>query len=191
MQYLCAVQFYSRRLFLNEIKSSDLDSIHKLHSNHQVDLFNTLGVPSGIKTTEKLLQSWVAEQSNFPKTKMVFAITIVAQNDFIGLLGINMGKPGYNSAELWFKIDPACWNQGYATEAVHRTLKLCFEDLELHRVEAGCAVENIAAYRVLEKCGFLREAHCRKLLPIRGQWHDNYGYAILSSDYFEQLKLKP
>jgi ribosomal-protein-alanine N-acetyltransferase len=55
-------------------------------------------------------------------------------------------------------------------------------------VEAGCATENIASYKVLEKCGFTREAHTRQLLPVRGKWLDNFGYAILENDYFNQIK---
>jgi len=49
---------------------------------------------------------------------------------------------------------------------------------------AGCATENTASSKVLEKAGFLREALCRKKLPIRGEWVDNYEYAILEEDYF-------
>uniref|UniRef100_UPI00198232B9 GNAT family N-acetyltransferase n=1 Tax=Nonlabens sp. Ci31 TaxID=2608253 RepID=UPI00198232B9 len=37
------------------------------------------------------------------------------------------------------------------------TFKACFEAYQLYRVEAGCAVENHASKRVLEKCGFVVE----------------------------------
>lgn len=63
-------------------------------------------------------------------------------------------------------------------------LDFYFNQLKLHRITAGCATENIASAKVIEKSGFLREAHGRKILPIRGQWFDNYEYAILEEDYF-------
>ncbi len=45
-------------------------------------------------------------------------------------------------------------------------LDFCFNDLKLHRIEAGCAVENIASYKVMEKVGMQKEGRCRKVLPL-------------------------
>jgi RimJ/RimL family protein N-acetyltransferase len=50
----------------------------------------------------------------------------------------------YKNAEVWFKLSPEIWGKGYGTEALERIIKFGFEDLKLHRVEAGCAVDNIA-----------------------------------------------
>jgi len=43
-------------------------------------------------------------------------------------------------------------------------------------------LKNKGSIHVLEKVGMLREAHTRKLLPLKSGWADNYGYAILSTD---------
>ncbi len=68
---------------------------------------------------------------------------------------------------------------GYTTEALDRILKFAFEELNLHRIEAGCAIENLASARVLEKAGFKLEGTKRKNLPIRGEWKDSFSFAIL------------
>ena len=47
---------------------------------------------------------------------------------------------------------------------------------------AGVATENIQSIRVLEKSGMTREGLRRKVLPIRGEWVDNYEYAIVEDD---------
>jgi [ribosomal protein S5]-alanine N-acetyltransferase len=57
-----------------------------------------------------------------------------------------------------------------------------FEDFGLHKVEAGVATENIRSIRVLEKAGMTREGLRRKILPVRGEWKDNYHYAIVEND---------
>jgi ribosomal-protein-alanine N-acetyltransferase len=62
-------------------------------------------------------------------------------------------------------------------------LEFGFIDLKLHRIEAGCAVENIASTKTLEKVGFVREGMKRKKLPIRGEWKDNYVYGILEEEF--------
>ena len=55
-------------------------------------------------------------------------------------------------------------------------------DLSLHKVEAGVACENERSIHVLEKSGMIREGLRRKILPIRGEWKDNYHYAIVEDD---------
>lgn len=62
-------------------------------------------------------------------------------------------------------------------------MKYGFEELHLHRIEAGVATENIASIKVLEKIGMQREGLRRKVLPIRGKWVDNFHYAILKEDF--------
>lgn len=57
-----------------------------------------------------------------------------------------------------------------------------FDKFHLHKVEAGVATENIKSVRILEKCGMTREGLRRKILPIRGEWIDNYHYAIVEDD---------
>lgn len=68
-----------------------------------------------------------------------------------------------------------------------KVLDFGFGVLKLHRIEAGCAVDNIASIKVLEKAGMTKEGMKRKKLPIRGKWKDNYFFAILEEDF---LKIK-
>jgi ribosomal-protein-alanine N-acetyltransferase len=176
------MELQTERLKLREIALSDLENIHQLHSLPEVTEFNTLQVPDSIDTTNQLILQWRSAVREFPRTKYVFCIEDT-QDEFIGLAGLNTGKPGYKSAEIWYKLHPKSWNKGYATETALRILKLCFDELELHRVEAGCAVGNSASIKVLEKIGMINEGRSREILPIRGQWLDNFKFAILESDF--------
>lgn len=56
------------------------------------------------------------------------------------------------------------------------------EKLKLHRIEAGCAVGNIASIKVLEKAGMIREGRLRQVLPLKSGWSDNFQYSILETD---------
>ena len=84
--------------------------------------------------------------------------------------------------EIYFKFSPASWGRGYATEVAKALIKSGFGKMNLHRIEAGVATENIKSIRVLEKAGMLREGIRRKVLPIRGEWKDNYHYSLLDED---------
>jgi RimJ/RimL family protein N-acetyltransferase len=172
----------TERLILRPTTLLDLDYIHKLHSLKETNEFNTLGIPSAVEETKVLLEKWIFENNKEFTTHFTFAIEVNTGNQIIGLIGINLGKVKYKNAEVWFKFHKDHWNKGYATESLKKIIRFGFDELNLHRIEAGCAVGNIGSIRVLEKTGMTREAHTRKLLPLSSGWSDNYGYAILATD---------
>ncbi len=90
--------------------------------------------------------------------------------------------PKFRIAEVWYKLHSNFWGKGYATECLNRILEFGFGELGLHRIEAGCAVENLGSIRVLEKAGMTREGRKRKVLPLKDGWSDNFHYAILATD---------
>lgn len=177
-----AIILKTERLILRPITLLDLDYIHELHSLKETDEFNTLGIPADIEETKLLLEKWVFENNKALPTNFSFVVGLNTGNQSIGLIGINLGKVKYKNAEVWFKFHNDHWNKGYGTESLNEILRFGFNNLNLHRIEAGCAVGNIGSIKVLEKAGMIREAHTRKLLPLKSGWSDNYGYAILSTD---------
>ncbi|MDD2674929.1 MAG: GNAT family N-acetyltransferase [Flavobacterium sp.] len=172
----------TERLILRPITLVDLDYIHELHSLKEIDEFNTLGIPATIEETKQLLEKWISENNKEQTTHFTFAVELNAGNQIIGLIGINLGKVKYKNAEVWFKFHKDHWNKGFATESLKEILRFGFNELNLHRIEAGCAVGNVGSIHVLEKTGMTREAHTRELLPLSSGWSDNYGYAILATD---------
>ena len=59
-------------------------------------------------------------------------------------------------------------------------LKFAFEELHLHRFDAGVMLGNTASMRVLEKAGFHREGIEQKGVKINGRWEDHQIFAVLS-----------
>lgn len=172
----------TERLNLRQISKNDIEKIHKLHSLAETDEFNTLGIPNNINETKIIVENWIFNNNLENNKSFTFTVELNGEKEFIGLIGINLGKEKYRNAEVWFKFDCNYWNKGYATESLKKIIAFGFETLKLHRIEAGCAIENIGSINVLEKVGMSREAHTRKLLPLKSGWSDNYGYAILSTD---------
>lgn len=178
-----SLNLQTSRLHLRQVLKTDLKDIHELLSLPETDRFNTLGIPETIQEIEKIINDWCINQNANLPTSYIFCVDLLDTKNFIGLIGLNIGKPKYKTAEVWYKIHPAQWNKGYATEALSKLIEFGFNELGLHRIEAGCAVENMASVKVLEKVGMKREGLKRKILPIRGEWKDNYFYAILEEDF--------
>ncbi len=178
------MKLVTERLFIRELSVADTDNIHALHSLSLTDEYNTLGFPATKQVTEKLVDDWLSAQTERPRDLYVFCIDRVDTKQFIGLIALNVGPQKYKTAEVWYKIHPDHWGKGFATEALRKLLVFGFNTLRLHRIEAGCAVDNISSARVLEKAGMSKEGRKRKILPIRGEWKDNFFYAILEEDFF-------
>lgn len=181
------MEHQTKRLKLVELTFADLEDIHKMHSLPEVDEYNTLGIPATINDTGVLLNGWLDQQQLSPRSSYIFCIKQSDTNRFVGLIALILGKVNFKIAEVWYKTLPEYWRQGFTTEALTQLLNFGFTDLGLHRIEAGCAVENIASIKVLQKVGMTREGRKRKVLPIRGNWVDNYLYAILDTDFKSKL----
>lgn len=176
------IELSTKRTSLRFIEWSDLDSIHKLHSLPETDKYNALGIPDSIEETKSIIEPWVLENKSSSPRNYTFAIDIKTDDDFIGLFGLKLDMEKYKQAEVWYKIHPEYWNKGIATEVLTRIIDYGFSELKLHRIQAGCAVENIGSIKVLEKVGMTREGRRRQILPLKSGWSDNFEYAILESD---------
>ncbi|GAA3659121.1 GNAT family N-acetyltransferase [Microbacterium marinilacus] len=87
-------------------------------------------------------------------------------------------------AELGWTLDPAHQGRGYATEAVRAAIGMCFEQLGLRRVHAGCFAANEPSWRVMERLGMRREEFSRKTgLHRSGEWMDGMDYALLADEW--------
>ena len=83
---------------------------------------------------------------------------------------------------IGYSLDKQYNGRGYTTEAVSLAVGFAFNELKLHRVDAGVMLSNIGSMRVLEKVGFHREGIEQKGVKINGQWEDHQMFAIISDD---------
>jgi RimJ/RimL family protein N-acetyltransferase len=176
------MEIRSNRLLLKDISWEDLENIHKLHSFPEVDEFNTLGIPENIEETKTIMRPLIEQQTAVPVKSYTWKIVLKDTIEFIGLAGMDLSNDKYKLGEIYFKLLPDYWGKGYATEVSKTLIKSGFDNFNLHKIEAGVATENIKSIRVLEKSGMTREGLRRKVLPIRGEWKDNYHYAIIEDD---------
>ncbi len=176
------MEIVTERLLLREITWNDLEEIHKLHSVPEIDEYNTLGVPENLEATRELIRSDVESKKADPQSRYTWRIILVSSGDFIGLAGMTISNDKFRLGDIYYKLLPDYWGEGYATEVAKNLILVGFDKFKLHKVEAGVATENERSIRVLEKAGMIREGLRRKILPIRGEWKDNYHYAIVEDD---------
>ncbi|MDR3140449.1 MAG: GNAT family N-acetyltransferase [Tannerellaceae bacterium] len=172
----------SKRLELREVIWDDLENIHTLLSSPEVDEYNTLGIPKDIEATREIVRSMIEAQKEENRKSYSWKIIRKDSGEFIGMAGITLSANRFKLGEIYYEFLPSQWGKGFATEISKALIKSGFDDFHLHKVEAGVATENQRSVRVLEKSGMIREGLRRKILPIRGEWKDNYHYAIVEDD---------
>ncbi|WP_311208615.1 MULTISPECIES: GNAT family protein [unclassified Aeromicrobium] len=85
---------------------------------------------------------------------------------------------------LGWTLAPRRGGQGLMTEAVEEVLRICFEDLGVHRVKAECFAANEPSWRLMERVGMRRELHAvRDSLHRDLGWVDTLGYALLADEW--------
>jgi len=176
------LKFFTTRLKLRLVEMADLEAVHELHHRAETDQYNTLGIPKDLEETNVIVDSWITDHQKRTIKNYTFAIEL-EKGGFIGLIALKLSSSKFNSAEVWYKINVDFWNKGYATEAIKAVMSFGFSRLKLHRIEAGCAVENLASIRVLEKAGMTREGRKRQILPLKTGWMDNFEFAILEEEW--------
>lgn len=87
---------------------------------------------------------------------------------FIGQIDFFVINKQLRWANLGYNIGNQYWNQGYATEAAQLGLKIAFNVLNFHRIEAATEIRNKPSQKVALKCGLLREGKRIKFFPDDG-----------------------
>lgn len=115
---------------------------------------------------------------------ILFAIIDNESDKHIGNIKIGPVHPHYNHADISYFIgEKDFWHRGIATEAIGLISGFGFDNLHLHRIEAGAYDCAIGSWRALEKCGYKREGVFKEQVFFNGSYIDIYRYAILESEY--------
>ncbi|OWP22386.1 GNAT family N-acetyltransferase [Microbacterium sp. AISO3] len=89
----------------------------------------------------------------------------------VTLSGITRGA--FQSGNLGYWIDRSYAGRGLMTAAVNEISLLAADELQLHRIQAGTLVDNVASQTVLRKCGFVEFGTAPEYLLIAGRWQDH------------------
>ncbi|MBI9069572.1 MAG: GNAT family N-acetyltransferase [Salinivirgaceae bacterium] len=176
------MELITSRLVLKEITWDHLEEVHKLHTIPEVDEFNTMGLAKSIAETRENIRPFIDIRKDVSQKAYNWAVFLKEDDTFIGMSGMFLSMDKYKMGEIYYKLLPKFWGQGFATEVARKMIDFGFDQLKLHRIEAGTAVGNIHSENILLKIGMSHEGLRRKILPIRGQWVDGNQFAIVEDD---------
>jgi ribosomal-protein-alanine N-acetyltransferase len=82
------------------------------------------------------------------------------------------------NAELGYWLAEPFWGNGIVTKAVTQMIEYGFKNFDIDRIFARPFGTNVASQKVLEKTGFILEAHFNKTFFKNGEYIDELIYAV-------------
>ena len=140
------------RLMFREWKSKDVDPFHAICSDSRVMKYVGNGEVWQRERTGQFIQ--LAMESLQSIGYCQWALIHRAENKLIGYCGFRKTN-GY--PEIGWRLAPAFWKQGLATEAARTALQHGMQTLRFTRVTATVQAANVASVRVIDKLGMTLE----------------------------------
>ena len=162
---------------LREFTPNDKYRLVELANNEKVSINLRDGFPHPytLADADNFLDKYARLES-----ALVFAIEY--NGVYVGNIGLHKGTDVYRkSAEIGYFLGEPYWNKGIMTKAVPLICDYGFKNMDIVRIQTGIFEFNPASMRVLEKCGFKREAVFEKAIIKEGKIFDEIRYAKISS----------
>ena len=187
------------RLKLRQFKKSDLETFYLFRNDPEVARYQSWRLPysfasavrfvnehssSRRRSTALLLEEPQARPSAGDHVQI--AIENKATGELIGNVCFHFREDDARQGTIGYTLARKHWGKGYAQEAVSALLdEYVFNERKwnLHRLVAECDVENNASWRLLERLGFRREAHCVENNFVDGRYTSDYQYGILAREW--------
>lgn len=172
----------TERLRLRQMTHDDAAALVAIFGDPAVMRYMILDPPCNTIEEAISMIDWM--NGHFEKQNaMRWGITLKDANEVIGTCGFHSWNRQHRRTDIGYDLNAAYWGRGIITEATHRLVRWCFENLNLHRIQADCTAGNIGSERVLEKVGFTLEGQWRENAFEHGRFVDLKQYGLLRREY--------
>lgn len=181
------VRLQTRRLVLRSFTDADAEDVAALLGDPAVTRYIEGRPVSRAEVGERVLPEILRQYRELPPGMGRFAAVDKATGTFVGWFSLrpasSRGLDG--GAELGYRVLPARWGQGLATEGARALVDSAFAELGADRVVATTMTVNAASRRVLEKAGlrFVRTFFLEWPEYLAGAEHGDVEYALTREEW--------
>ena len=167
----------SSKLLLRQVTPEDVNEVFALRSNAETMKY----IPRPLaKNNEEALEHIIMLQDNLEKNEGInWAITIKGNPTLIGIIGHYRIRWEHFRSEIGYMLLPEHQGKGIITEAIQLMVDYGFNQMNMHSLEGIIDPANTASARVLEKNGFVKEAHLKENEFYDGKFLDCVIYSLL------------
>lgn len=139
----------TQRLWLRPLYTGDATAFFRLHQDVRSSRFSGERPLQNATDAESLLLNYDHYQRyGYGRWALLHKPT----RNFIGFCGLRFIRET-GDTDIGFRLDPAYWHQGLATEAAFKALALGFEQYQLDSIIGRVQPANVASLRLLNKLG--------------------------------------
>lgn len=171
------------RLRLRRLTEADADALAALHGDPRVmrHIDDGRPVPRAV-VLSRTLPALLREYQERPPRVGCLAAVEKTTGDFLGWFSLRPATTRglHGGTELGFRLHPAVWGRGFATEGARALVREAFTTLDADRVVATTMTVNHASRRALEKAGLTLVRTFFEEWPeyIEGAEHGDVEYAL-------------
>lgn len=111
----------------------------------------------------------------------VFAVFRKSDQKHIGMVEFcTIMRKEFQWGLLGYIIHNQFWKNGYGTEAVKEGIRMGFQNLGYHRIEAHINVDNTPSMKLAERVGLTYECTRKEFIYEFDRWNDNLVYYMNS-----------
>jgi ribosomal-protein-alanine N-acetyltransferase len=171
----------TERLILRRSNKNDVSEMFALRSNPETMQY----IPRPLVTTNEEALANIALMDNKIENNegINWAITCKGSPKLIGVIGHYRIKKEHYRSEIGYILLPEYAGYGIVSEALNAVVEFGFEKMNLHSIEAIINPNNISSERVLQKNGFVKEAHLLENEFFEGHFIDQIIYSLLKRNF--------
>lgn len=171
------------RLVVRRFRPADVPTFAAYRSDPEVARYQSWDVPFSEEQAERFVDGLSKDDPDTPGSWFQFAVAEAAGGAHVGDVAAHVDAEEPRQARVGITIAAEAQGRGYGTEALAALLDYLLIDRGKHRVTADCDARNGASANLLERVGMRREAHHLRSSWWKGEWTDEYVYAVLAEDW--------
>ena len=174
----------TERMILRKFKESDTEAFFKYRTDPRVALYQgERWIDYKLEQAVEFVKEQMLFEPGISDTWFQIAFELKETGNLIGDCAIHTLPNDPNQVEIGFTLDTMYQKKGLGTEAVKCLLDYIFRVLDMHRVIAIVDVRNENSFKLLERIGMRREGHFIKNVWYKGEYADEYCYALLKEEW--------
>jgi ribosomal-protein-alanine N-acetyltransferase len=176
------------RLFIRNLRPSDLDNFYQYRSNPEITKYQGFGV-----MTMQQAEAFIEEQKNKvfgnPGEWVQFGIEEKTKKTLIGDCAMKLQADDPRIAEIGITISHSEQKKGFAKEVLHGLVSFLFTSMNIHRIVETVDAENEASIQLLRSAGFRQEGHFIENIFFKGKWGSEYQFAMLRKEWERKYEI--
>lgn len=161
----------TERLLLRELSLDDTSGIFALRSNDQVMQYLDRPKMQQEEEARQLIRNILGMLEK--NEGITWAITRAGESQLIGTIVLFHFDAPNHRGEIGYMLHEDFHRQGYMQEAITAVIEYAFRTLNFHTLEANINPHNVASRAILEKNGFVQEAHHKENYYYKGKFLDS------------------